>query len=139
MSKSKKAVKKDPAPAKEKKPIHRFKKGEPRPKNAGRKKGSVNKVTRTLKEAIAHALADNQDLLVEWLKKSGSRSGTSGVLSFATLAEFVLPKMSRTEHSGKDGEPMQFIVMTSDEATKLKLNELENDQKEIGPGTETKE
>ena len=134
MSKSKKNI------SSEKKVIKgRYQKGQKKPEASGRKKGVQNKVTRTLKEAIAHALAENQDLLVDWLNRAGRTSGTSGGFAFTSLAEFVRPKMSRTEHSGKDGDPLQFVVMTSDEATKLKLNELENDQKEIGPGEETKE
>ena len=99
-----------------------FEKG--KPKTGGSKKGVQNKVTRTIKEAIAHALGMTQDNLPGWLIKAGSRSGTSGVFAFTALAEFVLPKMSRTEHTGADGQAMQMVVVTADEAARLQLDKL---------------
>lgn len=49
-----------------------FKKGEPRPENAGRKEGSVNKLTRTVKERVLEVFNELQDdpkaNLLSWAK-----------------------------------------------------------------------
>lgn len=44
----------------------RFRKGEKRPSSAGRKKGSPNKITKTVKEALEQAFEEVGG--VEWLK-----------------------------------------------------------------------
>jgi hypothetical protein len=50
-----------------------FKKGEPRPDNAGRKKNSVNKLTATVKERVLSVFNDLQDdptaNLLSWAKE----------------------------------------------------------------------
>jgi hypothetical protein len=65
--------------------VARFKKGEPRPSNAVRRKGTPNKLTKGLKEAIISALerAGGEDWLVA-LAKSDKRT-------FASLLGRVLP------------------------------------------------
>ena len=49
-----------------------FKKGEPRPQNAGRKEGSLNKITRTVKETVLAVFNDLQQdpkhSLLKWAK-----------------------------------------------------------------------
>ena len=49
-----------------------FKKGEPRPANAGRKNGSINKLTKTVKEKVLEVfneLQDDKDAnLLTWAK-----------------------------------------------------------------------
>lgn len=49
-----------------------FKKGEPRPVNAGRKEGSVNKLTKTVKETVLAVFNDLQNdpkaNLLKWAK-----------------------------------------------------------------------
>lgn len=49
-----------------------FKKGEPRPDNAGRKEGSVNKLTKTVKERVLEVFNELQDdpqaNLLSWAK-----------------------------------------------------------------------
>lgn len=49
-----------------------FKKGEPRPENAGRKEGSVNKLTKTVKERVLEVFNELQEdpkaNLLSWAK-----------------------------------------------------------------------
>lgn len=49
-----------------------FKKGEPRPENAGRKEGSVNRLTKTVKERVLEVFnelqEDPQANLLSWAK-----------------------------------------------------------------------
>ena len=49
-----------------------FKKGQPRPENAGRKEGSVNKLTKTVKERVLDVFNQLQDEpnvnLFDWAK-----------------------------------------------------------------------
>ena len=72
----------------------RFKKGQPRPAKAGRKKGTPNKLTKGLKDAIISALerAGGEDWLLA-LAKSDRRA-------FAALIARVLP----TEIAGAGGK-----------------------------------
>lgn len=50
-----------------------FKKGEPRPKNAGRKEGSINKLTKTVKERVLEVFNELQDdpkaNMLNWAKE----------------------------------------------------------------------
>lgn len=50
-----------------------FKKGEPRPENAGRKEGSINKLTKTVKERVLEVFNELQDdpkaNMLNWAKE----------------------------------------------------------------------
>lgn len=85
-----------------------FKKGQP--KIGGRKKGSVNLVTRTVKEAIQYALDENSENLVKWLESAGKKSGGQGIFAYTALAEFVQPKLSRSEVTGPEGKDLAITV-----------------------------
>lgn len=76
------------------------------PKTGGRKKGSENKITKTIKEAIQAALDQNADNLSRWLESAGKKSGGQGIFAYTALAEFVQPKLSRTELTGKEGQDL---------------------------------
>ena len=74
----------------------RFKKGEPRPPNAGRKKGSVNKATASIKQAFKEAFEElgGATALAEWARDNPTE--------FYRLSARLIP----TELTGLDGGPI---------------------------------
>lgn len=94
-------------------PAHRFKKGDPRPEGAGRKKGQQNKMTKLLKEAIIEAAeyegqdGRGKDGLVGFLRTLSRREPAV----FGRLLEKLLPY----QLTGKDGSPMQMIHSTKEQ------------------------
>lgn len=92
---------------------HRFKKGDPRPEGAGRKKGQVNKITPLLKEAIIMAAEaegrdqNGKDGLIGYLRVLSRREPAV----FGRLLEKLLPY----QLTGKDGSPMQIEHTTKEQ------------------------
>lgn len=89
-------------------------KGTPRkPPNAGkgRKPGVPNKATANAREAIARLIDGNADRLQGWLDQIAEEQGPEkAVRCFTDLLEYHVPKLARTEVTGKDGEPQQHQV-----------------------------
>lgn len=82
-----------------------FRKGQPRPANAGRRPGSANKVTRDFRESLARLLnASNLDEMFADVP-SEKRLELLG-----KLAEYVMPKLERTELTGADGKELKASV-----------------------------
>lgn len=75
----------------------------------GRKAGVPNKATAHAREAIARFVDDNAPRLQAWLdeiaKKDGPKAAFACVLD---LLEFHIPKLARTELTGKDGQAVQI-------------------------------
>lgn len=103
-------------PTAEKKPqsgAHLFKRGMPRPPNAGRKAGTVNKTTATLKEAILKAAAEvgydgnGQEGLMGYIKAVAERD----MKSMCMLLGKVLP----LQVTGADDAPIK-VQITQDDA-----------------------
>jgi hypothetical protein len=87
-------------------PQHRFKKGEPRPAKAGRKKGTPNKFT-TARAAFLQAFEELGGH--EFIKRvAKTKSGQQCVLN--NMAK-LLP--NKTELSGPDGGPIQAKIDVS--------------------------
>jgi hypothetical protein len=87
--------------------IHRFKKGAPRPKNAGRKKGVPNKTTREVREVFKQAFdkLGGVEALVKWARKTPVTRG-----EFYRLYARLIP----TEIVGPGGGPIQLEVAERD-------------------------
>ena len=81
-------------------PAHRFKKGEPRPANAGRKKGTPNKFT-TVKQMYLDYLEEQGG--VKFLRSVGKTR--QGKITIANNVARMLPKP--VEVSGPNGGPLQ--------------------------------
>jgi len=96
------------------------------PKTGGRKKGVPNKVNAEFRETVRQLLEDNSKNVGRWLTLVAEGDGTDACKPdpgkaldlLAKLAEFAAPKLSRTEHTGPDGGPVQTV-------TKIKLADLE--------------
>jgi len=96
-----------------KKERHRFKKGDPRPAGAGRKKGSVNRVSMLMKDAI----------LIAAELEGSDRRGKDGLIGYFRMLSRrepvvygrLLEKLLPLQITGKDGGPMQMVHTTKEE------------------------
>jgi len=87
--------------------------GTKRVKHGGRVKGTPNKATALAREAIANFVDGNAWRLQEWLDQIAETEGPlMAAKLFIDLIEYHVPKLSRSELSGADGQPMQFRVIT---------------------------
>lgn len=94
----------------------KFKKGEKRP-GQGRPKGCVNKATANAREAIAAFVDGNAHRLNAWLDEIAENDGPKAAfLCFSDLLEYHVPKLSRTEVTGKNGGPVVIQATPQDES-----------------------
>ena len=74
-----------------------FKTGDKKPEKAGRKQGSLNKTTKTMREFFIAIIEDNQKKALEELAKL---KGKDYIDAYLKLAEYAVPKLSRIELAG---------------------------------------
>lgn len=76
----------------------RFTPGDPR---AGRPKGSENKATKLVREAIAKFANDNAEQFGEWVKAVAEKDPAKAADLYLRAIEYHIPKLARTEVSGE--------------------------------------
>ncbi len=88
-------------------------------KTGGRVAGVPNKATAEAREAIARFVDGNAHRLQEWLDRVADGvkdeddkfivepNPEKAFTLFQSVIEYHVPKLARTEHTGKDGAPMQ--------------------------------
>lgn len=82
----------------------------------GRKPGSKNKATANAREAIARFVDGNADRLQGWLDEIAEQQGAMAAFRcFADVVEYHVPKLARTELTGKDGGPVRIVASQDDE------------------------
>lgn len=80
-------------------------------KTGGRQAGTPNKSTQAAREAIARFVDGNSDKLQEWLDKIAADKGPQAAFEcFASMLEYHVPKLARTETTGKDGGPQEWVI-----------------------------
>lgn len=94
------------------------------PPNAGkgRPKGVPNRSTATVREAIANLLERNAEKMDEWLQlvaygddELGIKPAPDKALDIMQkMAEYHIPKLARTEVTGKDGDAVNMVVKWKD-------------------------
>jgi hypothetical protein len=79
---------------------------------SGRPRGAPNKATSAAREAIARFVDGNVERLQGWLdeiaKENGSKAAWDCVMD---VLEYHVPKLQRTELTGKDGEELKWPAM----------------------------
>jgi hypothetical protein len=83
------------------------------PKGAGRPLGSPNKSTALAREAIARFVDGNSHKLQEWLDSIANdpKYGPKQAFDcFMQVAEYHVPKLARTEHTGSEEKPIRYVV-----------------------------
>ncbi len=76
-----------------------------RPPNAGkgRKPGTPNKTTATVREVFSQFVEANAAKAQELFDRVAAEDPAKALDLLARISEFVLPKLARTELSGRDG------------------------------------
>lgn len=89
--------------------------GPNRGKTGGRKAGTPNKSTVLAREAIAAFVDGNSDRLQGWLDEIAEQEGAKTAFQcFMDVVEYHVPKLARTEHTGKDGKPLTVLLSKSE-------------------------
>lgn len=76
----------------------------------GRPKGVPNKSTSIVKEAIARLLERNVENMDEWLTQVAKDDPYKALDLMNKLCEYHVPKLARTEVTGKDGEAQEMVI-----------------------------
>jgi hypothetical protein len=82
-----------------------FKKGE------GRPKGAQGKVTKDIKEAYRLLIEKNLDNMTLWLEQVAKKNPQQALYIIAEFSEYIVPKLSRSELTGKDGEALKQVFV----------------------------
>ena len=93
------------------------------PPGPGRPKGIPNKATQDAREAIAAFVDGNAHRLTGWLDQVASGDPSNDIKPnpakafemFQSVVEYHIPKLARTEVSGKDGGPVVVALTALDE------------------------
>lgn len=80
--------------------------------NGGRPKGSPNKATAKVREAIATFADGNVDNLTSWLNSIAKKDPKDAFNCYMSVLEYHIPKLARQELTGKDGEKLSLAVIT---------------------------
>lgn len=73
---------------------------------AGRPKGTANKATTQAREAIASFVEGNVDRLTGWLDQIADDNPRDAFQAFMAVVEYHIPKLARSELTGKDGKDL---------------------------------
>ena len=90
----------------------------PRKKTGGRVAGVPNKSTALAREAIARFVDGNSHKLQEWLDEIAMNEKLGPKVAFdcfMQVAEYHVPKLARTEHTGDETKPVVHIYKWQDE------------------------
>lgn len=84
----------------------------PPPPGKGRPLGSANKATIQAREAIALFVEDNVERLNGWLDAIAAESPKDAFDRFMSVVEYHIPKLARSELTGKNGEQLMITLAT---------------------------
>ena len=76
----------------------------------GRTKGVPNKSTQLVREAIANLLERNAPNMDRWLNEVAAEDPYKALDLMNKLSEYHIPKLARTEVTGKDGEAQEMVI-----------------------------
>ena len=87
-------------------------------KGRGRPKGAVNRVTNEFRETVRCLLEDNSENVSKWLELVAEGDEAKQIRPdpykaldmISKLAEYVTPKLARTELTGSDNKPIEISV-----------------------------
>jgi hypothetical protein len=74
----------------------------------GRPRGSVNKATARVREAMANMAEDNAENFAKWLTEVAANSPEKACDIYLKAIEYHIPKLARTEVTGKDEGPVKM-------------------------------
>ena len=72
----------------------------------GRKKGTLNKNTKQIREAYQKLTEDNLDNMNRWLMQTAQEDPAKALDLMLKLSEYIIPKLARQEIVGNEGEDL---------------------------------
>lgn len=87
--------------------------------NPGKPKGATNKVNRDIKEAFKNLIEMNLENMTIWLEQVAQDDPYKAMTMIQGLSEYIVPKLARTELTGKDGERFTINHALNEEQQKL--------------------
>jgi len=93
-------------------------------KKGGRKKEVPNKVTTDIKLAFKNLVENNLDNMTEWLERIALDNPAKAMELMISISEYNIPKLARTEITGKDGDELKINIITEDEAANKIINKI---------------
>jgi hypothetical protein len=78
-------------------------------KTGGRKAGTPNKATNDVRSAIAILAQNNIEKVQGWLERGARKNPLGAAKVFAAMLEYHVPKLQRTELTGKDGAELKLV------------------------------
>lgn len=78
--------------------------------NKGKPKGAISKVTKVNQQFWQLILDGEADNITASLKDVRKDSPTDYLKIILNMTEFVMPKLARTELTGKDGDQLEFTL-----------------------------
>ncbi len=101
----------------------------------GRRKGQPNKATASIREAMMRLANGNVGKVQGWLDKAAEKDPGKAADLFLRLAEFCVPKLQRSEHTGEDGGPIELKGTPADPALLAAMSELGARVRRLGAPT----
>jgi hypothetical protein len=80
-------------------------------KTGGRRKGTPNKATKDVRAAIALLAQNKIGELEEWLDRTAKKNPAMAAKILLETIEYHIPKLSRSELTGKDGKELPREVI----------------------------
>ena len=81
----------------------------------GSRKGIPNRATEKARQAFAMLVDNTAPRLAEWLEQVYEQEGPNEAIKrFLDMAEYVMPRKARVEHTGEDGGPVMTADVSSD-------------------------
>lgn len=93
-----------------------FKKGDPRPANSGKAKGSENKVTKEAREVFKNIMEGEVNNVKEALDKIRAKSPFNYILCFSKLAPYFMPKQIDIQSGGEKVQAPIIQILPLNEA-----------------------
>lgn len=75
----------------------------------GSRKGKVNKATKDVRAAIAQLAELNVAKVQEWLDRVAQVDPDKALDLYFKMIEYHIPKLARSEHTGRDGGPIALV------------------------------
>jgi hypothetical protein len=95
---------------------------------AGRGKGVVNKRTKDVREAIAQLAQANIEHVQRWLNEIAATDPAKAMDLYLKMIEYHVPKLARTEVTGKDGKDFDQTIRVEVVHSRPKNKELTADE-----------
>lgn len=83
---------------------------------AGRPKGSQNRDVAEIREAFRRVIDANLPNYMKWLEQIAAEDPQKAIALLNNMAEYVVPKLQRTEHTGEGGAPIEILKIKTPDA-----------------------